>query len=88
MAGSITSSRRTFLGGATALGAAMLGGRARAADSVELGLNGGPDQRALSSAFPQKGSMIVQRIRPPLLETPFEVFDQGVFTPNDRFFVR
>jgi DMSO/TMAO reductase YedYZ molybdopterin-dependent catalytic subunit len=23
-----------------------------------------------------------------LLETPFEVFDQGVFTPNDRFYVR
>ncbi len=32
--------------------------------------------------------MIVQRTRPPLLETPFEVFDQGVFTPNDRFYVR
>ena len=30
----------------------------------------------------------MQRTRPPLLETPFEVFDQGVFTPNDRFFVR
>ena len=32
--------------------------------------------------------MILQRTRPPLLETPFEVFDQGVFTPNNRFFVR
>jgi DMSO/TMAO reductase YedYZ molybdopterin-dependent catalytic subunit len=32
--------------------------------------------------------MILQRTRPPLLETPFEVFDAGVFTPNDRFFVR
>ena len=32
--------------------------------------------------------MIVQRQRPPLLETPFKVFDQGVITPNDRFFVR
>jgi DMSO/TMAO reductase YedYZ molybdopterin-dependent catalytic subunit len=38
--------------------------------------------------FPQKGAMILQRTRPPLLETPFEVFDQGVFTPNDRFYVR
>ena len=38
--------------------------------------------------FPQKGEMILQRERPPLLETPFEVFDQGVFTPNDQFFVR
>jgi hypothetical protein len=32
--------------------------------------------------------MILQRTRPPLLETPFKVFDKGVFTPNDRFYVR
>ena len=32
--------------------------------------------------------MILQRSRPPLLETPFDVFDSGVFTPNDQFFVR
>ena len=32
--------------------------------------------------------MIVQRVHPPLLETPFDVFDTGVITPNDRFFVR
>jgi DMSO/TMAO reductase YedYZ molybdopterin-dependent catalytic subunit len=38
--------------------------------------------------FPQKGPLIVQRVRPPLLETPMEVFDEHVFTPNDRFFVR
>jgi DMSO/TMAO reductase YedYZ molybdopterin-dependent catalytic subunit len=38
--------------------------------------------------FPQKSEMILQRERPPLLETPFEVFDQSVFTPNDQFFVR
>jgi DMSO/TMAO reductase YedYZ molybdopterin-dependent catalytic subunit len=38
--------------------------------------------------FPQKSEMILLRERPPLLETPFEVFDQGVFTPNDQFFVR
>jgi DMSO/TMAO reductase YedYZ molybdopterin-dependent catalytic subunit len=34
------------------------------------------------------GPMILQRSRPPLLETPFEVFDKGVLTPNDQFFVR
>lgn len=56
--------------------------------SIELPLPGGPDERPLTSDFPQKGSMILQRTRPPLLETPFAVFDQGVFTPNDRFFVR
>ena len=32
--------------------------------------------------------MLLQRTRPPLLETPFEVFDHGVLTPNDRFYVR
>ena len=70
------------------LGAAALAGAARAQRSVDLALPGGPSQRPMSSAFPQKGEMIVQRVRPPMLETPFEVFDQGVFTPNDRFFVR
>jgi DMSO/TMAO reductase YedYZ molybdopterin-dependent catalytic subunit len=56
--------------------------------SVELDLPGGPDRRELTTAFPQKGKMILQRTRPPLLETPLEVFDRGIFTPNDQFFVR
>jgi DMSO/TMAO reductase YedYZ molybdopterin-dependent catalytic subunit len=75
--------RRTVL-----LGAAALAGTARAQRTVDLALPRGPSERATSSAFPQKGEMIVQRVRPPLLETPMEVFDQDVFTPNDRFFVR
>lgn len=70
------------------LGAAALAGTARAQRAVNLGLPGGPSERRTSAAFPQKGEMIVQRVRPPLLETPFEVFDDGVLTPNDRFFVR
>ncbi len=86
MSNPMTLGRRRLMGGAAALGGLMAG--AARADTVTLGLNGGPEQRALTSAFPQKGSMILQRTRPPLLETPFEVFDQGVFTPNDRFFVR
>ncbi|MCF4124946.1 molybdopterin-dependent oxidoreductase [Methylobacterium sp. SyP6R] len=59
-----------------------------AAGTVKLPQPGGPDLRDLTTAFPGKGPMILQRTRPPLLETPFEVFDQGVFTPNDRFYVR
>jgi DMSO/TMAO reductase YedYZ molybdopterin-dependent catalytic subunit len=55
---------------------------------VNLDLPGGPNRRDLTAAFPQKGQMILQRSRPPLLETPFEVFDRGIFTPNDQFFVR
>jgi DMSO/TMAO reductase YedYZ molybdopterin-dependent catalytic subunit len=32
--------------------------------------------------------MIIQRTRAPLLETPWDVYDRGVFTPNNQFFVR
>jgi DMSO/TMAO reductase YedYZ molybdopterin-dependent catalytic subunit len=55
---------------------------------VDLDLPSGPDRRGLTTGFPEKAQMILQRTRPPLLETPFEVFDRGVFTPNDQFFVR
>lgn len=75
--------RRTLL-----LGAAAFAGTARAQKIVDLALPGGPSQRATSRAFPGKGEMIVQRVRPPLLETPMAVFDGDVMTPNDRFFVR
>jgi sulfite dehydrogenase (cytochrome) subunit A len=39
-------------------------------------------------AYPQKRPLIRLTTRPPQLETPFAVFDDGVFTPNDAFFVR
>jgi DMSO/TMAO reductase YedYZ molybdopterin-dependent catalytic subunit len=39
-------------------------------------------------AFPQKRPLIVLTMRPPQLETPFSVFNDGIFTPNDAFFVR
>ena len=70
------------------LSASFVASSAFAQQRVNLDLPGGPSDRALTTAFPQKGEMILQRIRPPLLETPFEVFDKGVFTPNARFFVR
>ena len=56
-----------------------------AAQSIQMPFENG---RRKLVRFPQKGEMIQLRERPPLLETPFEVFDQGVFTPNDQFFVR
>jgi DMSO/TMAO reductase YedYZ molybdopterin-dependent catalytic subunit len=39
-------------------------------------------------AYPEKRPLIVLTSRPPQLETPFEVFNEGVVTPNDAFFVR
>ncbi len=38
--------------------------------------------------YPQKRPLIVLTERPPQLETPFSVFNEGVITPNDAFFVR
>jgi sulfite dehydrogenase (cytochrome) subunit A len=38
--------------------------------------------------FPQKRPLIKLTERPPQLETPFAVFDEGPITPNDAFFVR
>ncbi len=39
-------------------------------------------------AFPEKRPLMVMTTRPPQLETPFSVFNDSVFTPNDAFFVR
>ena len=80
-------SRRRLIGTAAVGGLSLLAVPAWA-QTIELPLPGGPDRRDLTTAFPQKGQMILQRTRPPLLETPLEVFDRGVFTPNDQFFVR
>jgi len=72
-----------------ALGAgALLGARlpsALAADTYTLPIGNG---ERLLAQYPQKRPLIVLTARPPQLETPFEVFDEGVVTPNDAFFVR
>ncbi|MCB9776467.1 MAG: molybdopterin-dependent oxidoreductase [Nitrospiraceae bacterium] len=39
-------------------------------------------------AFPQKRPLMVMTTRPPQLETPFHIFNEDIFTPNDAFFVR
>jgi DMSO/TMAO reductase YedYZ molybdopterin-dependent catalytic subunit len=79
--------RRRLLGAAGAASLA-LSKPAWAQKMIDLSLPSGPSERQITTAFPQKGPMILQRTRPPLLETPFEVFDKGVFTPNDQFYVR
>lgn len=58
------------------------------AAEVDLRLPGGPSLRPLTDAFPGKRGMILQRTSQPLLETPMAAFNDGIFTPNDRFFVR
>ena len=71
------------LGAGAAFGSATF--RAIAADTITLPFANG--QRPLAQ-YPQKRPLIVVTARPPQLETPFEVFNDSVVTPNDAFFVR
>ncbi|MEY9884810.1 molybdopterin-dependent oxidoreductase [Bradyrhizobium sp. USDA 329] len=81
-------SRRAMLQALGVAGLTLAGSSVRADQSIRLPIAGEPRDRPITHDFPQKGSMILQRTRPPLLETPMEVFDRGVFTPNDQFYVR
>jgi len=81
-------SRRDFLRKAGLAGAAMLGGslaRSHAEETITLPFENG-ERRMVQ--FPQKRPLILLTHRPPQLETPFAVFNEGVITPNDAFFVR
>ena len=81
--------RREFLRAAAAAGiSTFIGVRPAgvfAAAGFSLPVSNGD---RLLAQFPQKRPLILQTSRPPQLETPFEIFDQGVMTPNDAFFVR
>lgn len=79
--------RRCFLTGATA-GLALPSLRqpgALAGERAQLPFANG--ERPLVR-YPGKKPLIQLTARPPQLETPFSVFDEGALTPNDAFFVR
>ena len=58
---------------------------ARAQEMIALPFANG--ERPLAR-YPGKRPLIQLTARPPQLETPFSVFNEGVITPNDAFFVR
>jgi DMSO/TMAO reductase YedYZ molybdopterin-dependent catalytic subunit len=80
--------RRNFFrsAGVLAAGAAVFpAGPAGAESTATLPFANG--QRPLVK-YPQKRPLIRLTTRPPQLETPFSVFNEGLLTPNDAFFVR
>src|SRR6202158_1992025 len=79
--------RRVVLSGMGIASVALMSSPALAQQSVDLHVPGGPSTGIIITSYPQKGRMILQRSSPPWLETPFEVFDKGVFTPNDQHYV-
>ena len=81
------SSRRHFMRSAGALALAATPLLSRAALDTEEGVTfaGGP---RLLVRFPGKRELILVHSRPPHLETPFSVYNEGVITANDAFYVR
>ena len=79
--------RRQFLqsAGLGLIGVLSMSGKSWAAAMETLAFGNG-DRELI--AYPQKRKLMRITTRPPHLETPFEVFDEGVLTPNDAFFVR
>src|SRR3954470_17632589 len=71
--------------GLAALAAGLGSSRAFALDTVALPFENG--ERPLVK-YPQKRPMIGLTERPPQLETPFAIFNDGPITPNNAFFVR
>src|SRR6202140_1717812 len=71
--------------GLAALAAGFGSVRAFALDPVTLPFDNG--ERPLVK-YPQKRPMINLTSRPPQLETPFSIFNDGPVTPNNAFFVR
>ena len=68
------------------LGAGVFSSRAAFAESsISLPFENGDRPIA---AYPQKRPLIRLTTRPPQLETPFAIFNEGAITPNDAFFVR
>lgn len=84
-------SRRQFLhhlsvlGAGTAISSTALEALAAGEARVALPFDNGEREMA---TFPQKRPLILLTSRPPQLETPFAVFNDGILTPNDAFFVR
>jgi len=81
--------RRRFIRhtGFIAAGLAAAPGASLAAIAKDDGVSFADGPRELVS-YPQKRPLIRVTTRPPHLETPFEVFNNGAITPNDAFFVR
>ena len=75
--------RRRLLQAGAAFSALSFSGAAMQSVTLPFGNGERPMVR-----YPQKRPLIRLTTRPPQLETPFSVFDEGAITPNDAFFVR
>ncbi len=92
------SSRRAFLRQSATLAAATAGAFGTGAILAPSNVLGAAADNLVTLPFdngerplvkyPQKRPLLRLTTRPPQLETPFEVFNESLLTPNDAFFVR
>ena len=75
--------RRNFLGAGLLLGASTLLGK----ETPKKIITNSSEYAPPMVAFPQKKPMKTISDRPPLLESPRDIFTNPI-TPNDQFFVR
>jgi DMSO/TMAO reductase YedYZ molybdopterin-dependent catalytic subunit len=84
--------RRAVLRGSAALGVAgalaVKEASAATTQTVDLPFANGVRPIAPAGVFPGKGEMILQRVRAPLLETPWDVYRKHLFIPNNQAYVR
>ena len=83
----VSPARRRFVrdAGLAAMAATPLGALAAFDTSEGVSFADGPRQLVL---YPGKRPLVRVTTRPPHLETPFAVFNEGPITANDAFFVR
>jgi hypothetical protein len=72
--------RRSLLAQAGIAGFALSSVPSLAEEMVKLPLPSDPRERPITHDFPQKGKMILQRARPPLLERPWK-YSTGASLP-------
>jgi DMSO/TMAO reductase YedYZ molybdopterin-dependent catalytic subunit len=90
----VNGDRRSFLLGAGATIAATGAGIAAGTLAIPFRASADTATQAFANgarelvAYPGKRPLLRITTRPPHLETPFAVFNEGVTTPNDAFFVR
>ncbi len=77
--------RRQFIGAGVSLMGGLISGRIQGKETYDLPFENGVRELV---QYPQKRPLIRLTSRPPQLETPMAVFNEGVLTPNDAFFVR
>jgi DMSO/TMAO reductase YedYZ molybdopterin-dependent catalytic subunit len=77
--------RRRFFGMAAVAAGVAATSDGLAAELVEMPFENGTRELV---RYPQKRPLIRLTSRPPQLETPMSIFNEGLLTPNDAFFVR